>query len=249
MASLQDALSRSGMAFVDCEGKPRLFAQFTRLVPVLSIANEEIKIFEPNFNGDFDLVEARLAENWAYGPGLNWQSYNGKIQYAMPSNRSTNASVVTLTSTETNSPSHTDICILCMQRKQMTEEHIFPESIGGTVTFFKLCKQCNSYLGEKVDANLCNAWPIARARLHFGITGKQKTVRLHKRNVTLSSGDKVRMVPDIRTGEIEFYLEPRIIGRCLRNGGHAHHRAITWCLSFDGRPRCLGGSHRVGGTR
>lgn len=45
-------------------------------------------------------------------------------------------------------------CIFCMQyfeESNLTNEHVFPESIGGTLKIRRLCKNCNSKLGSRID--------------------------------------------------------------------------------------------------
>lgn len=45
-------------------------------------------------------------------------------------------------------------CILCLKTAPLTCEHIIPESIGGQLTCSFLCKDCNSFLGAKIEAAL-----------------------------------------------------------------------------------------------
>jgi uncharacterized protein YlaI len=42
-------------------------------------------------------------------------------------------------------------CILCLEPGAMTEEHVIPEQIGGKLTAYFLCNDCNSRLGSEVE--------------------------------------------------------------------------------------------------
>lgn len=45
-------------------------------------------------------------------------------------------------------------CLICLKQGPLTVEHLIPNSIGGTLTASFLCKDCNSYLGAKVESEL-----------------------------------------------------------------------------------------------
>ena len=45
-------------------------------------------------------------------------------------------------------------CILCLRRDRLSEEHLIPRSIGGTLTCRFLCQGCNSNFGHGVDASV-----------------------------------------------------------------------------------------------
>lgn len=64
-------------------------------------------------------------------------------------------------------------CIICKENKdKLTEEHIFPDSIGGTLTVFNVCKSCNDLLGHSVDHHLVDHLLIQFQRLELNIRGK-----------------------------------------------------------------------------
>lgn len=64
-------------------------------------------------------------------------------------------------------------CILCLENtKPLTDEHIVPDSIGGSLHAEILCKKCNSTLGEKVDGPFSKSLIIEFKRQHLGIEGK-----------------------------------------------------------------------------
>jgi len=43
-----------------------------------------------------------------------------------------------------------DKCILCLKAPPNTFEHIIPESIGGRLQSYILCKKCNDFTGSKL---------------------------------------------------------------------------------------------------
>lgn len=45
-------------------------------------------------------------------------------------------------------------CILCLESRQLSCEHIIPLSIGGKLTSSILCRNCNSRLGSEIEAYL-----------------------------------------------------------------------------------------------
>jgi hypothetical protein len=66
-------------------------------------------------------------------------------------------------------------CVLCTNGfpdESRTEEHVFPEAIGGTLVFFDLCKDCNDHLGHTADAALADHFLIQLVRMRLGLTGK-----------------------------------------------------------------------------
>ncbi|SDX47680.1 HNH endonuclease [Thiocapsa roseopersicina] len=66
-----------------------------------------------------------------------------------------------------------DTCILCLESsKPLTEEHIFPEAAGGSISKYLLCKTCNDKLGHRVDAPYVDQKHIQLARATYKIQGK-----------------------------------------------------------------------------
>ncbi len=43
------------------------------------------------------------------------------------------------------------ICIFCDLEKPSSDEHVIPESIGGCIHVYKVCKECNDLFGQTVD--------------------------------------------------------------------------------------------------
>ena len=52
------------------------------------------------------------------------------------------------------------LCIFCCKERASSLEHVFPLAIGGTVTTDRVCRECNSMLGTRVDAALSDFLPI-----------------------------------------------------------------------------------------
>jgi hypothetical protein len=58
-------------------------------------------------------------------------------------------------------------CIICTNEfEKLTNEHIFPESMGGSIITKNVCKSCHSKLGQEVDCIvatfLCNCHAIVK---------------------------------------------------------------------------------------
>ena len=43
-------------------------------------------------------------------------------------------------------------CLLCLEVRELTEEHLIPQALGGTLTCRFLCRACNSRFGSGVEA-------------------------------------------------------------------------------------------------
>lgn len=64
-------------------------------------------------------------------------------------------------------------CILCLNTDApLTEEHVFPEAAGGTISRYLLCKVCNSKVGQFIDAPYLRQKPIELVRAVHRIPGK-----------------------------------------------------------------------------
>lgn len=68
------------------------------------------------------------------------------------------------------------LCIFCLEEKPSSVEHIFPLALGGTVTTDRVCADCNSLLGLKVDSSFVNLPNIQMRRGQFGLSGNSRTV-------------------------------------------------------------------------
>lgn len=114
-------------------------------------------------------------------------------------------------------------CIICLKSEPkggFSEEHIFPESLGGNLTTRQVCKPCNDYLGHSVDAPLINHTFIAIARMNLGLAGKTGQVPNPLELATLEGqpDQKVRFPIDPRKpGPHKIYTYPRV-QRTEQNG-------------------------------
>lgn len=66
-------------------------------------------------------------------------------------------------------------CIFCLEEKPGTEEHVFPLAIGGSLVMYRVCVDCNSTLGSKIDTGLTNFDPILWKRGELGLAGNSGT--------------------------------------------------------------------------
>jgi hypothetical protein len=63
-------------------------------------------------------------------------------------------------------------CIICDQERPESEEHVFPLAIGGCVVTLRVCNDCNSKLGARVDAPLVDHLAIVLRREELKIAGR-----------------------------------------------------------------------------
>jgi hypothetical protein len=70
----------------------------------------------------------------------------------------------------------TMLCIFCARERPPSLEHVFPLAIGGTITFNRVCQECNSTLGTRVDAALSDFLPVRIRRAKLGLAGNTGTV-------------------------------------------------------------------------
>lgn len=99
-------------------------------------------------------------------------------------------------------------CVICLDpAKPLTEEHIFPEAMGGRITKWILCKECNSALGQHVDAPYLQQLPIKTMRAHYSIQGKTGKIPIPFTDVFDVQG--VRGNLKIKLNEA---LAPKIVG-------------------------------------
>jgi len=98
-------------------------------------------------------------------------------------------------------------CIFCLKDSPPSEEHVFPEAIGGHLVTDRVCNTCNSFLGTKVDAPLCDSPSLVMRRFELELAGKNGKVpdRLRKIFGTgVLRGDptqKIKVKVNRRTGK------------------------------------------------
>lgn len=64
------------------------------------------------------------------------------------------------------------ICIFCMEKKELTEEHVVPDCLGGGLTADILCKSCNEFAGSKIDGPFANTLLVQMPRMTYQVPGK-----------------------------------------------------------------------------
>lgn len=96
-------------------------------------------------------------------------------------------------------------CIFCLKEKNSSDEHIFPEAIGGHLIFYEVCSDCNKLLGRKVDHHLSNC---------FFIKAKKTILGLHDKNGEIP--DIFGTVPMVDNPDIKIHTTISEIGRPLR---------------------------------
>lgn len=68
------------------------------------------------------------------------------------------------------------LCILCRNERELTEEHIVPDCVGGTLKPKLLCKDCNSTIGSTIDGPFSNTVLVQLPRQSYQILGKSGSV-------------------------------------------------------------------------
>lgn len=108
------------------------------------------------------------------------------------------------------------ICIFCLNDKQIaefSEEHIFPEAIGGKIVLpDAVCTKCNSTLGTSIDVGLTDHELIAMKRYQFLIAGKRGRIPNPFDSGILNQGKPQQVRTEIdKNGKISrIYLTPKI---------------------------------------
>lgn len=89
-------------------------------------------------------------------------------------------------------------CIICHRDNvEMSDEHVIPDAIGGYYHIYKVCKDCNSKLGDNVDSQLLKHWVIKGARHVKKLAGKtNKIPNPLLGDGILDDGTKVRVEED-----------------------------------------------------
>jgi HNH endonuclease len=110
------------------------------------------------------------------------------------------------------------LCFFCLEEREPTEEHVFPEAIGGTLTIDRVCKACNDFLGAKVDVFLTNHELILIKRAEFGmIDSAGKAIDPMRKmfgvgKLANEPEKRIKLVPDPKTGR----LQPRMMHHSIR---------------------------------
>ncbi len=114
-------------------------------------------------------------------------------------------------------------CIICYHEfpeALFSEEHVFPESIGGRLVIRNVCRECNSDLGSIVDAPLVNHYYISLVRTALDIKGKSGKIPNPFGTGTLTSdpAQKIRVSLDANEESLGLYIVPNPSFTTLENG-------------------------------
>jgi hypothetical protein len=109
-------------------------------------------------------------------------------------------------------------CIICLETTApdaFTEEHVFPEAVGGTLVINSVCKPCNDRLGHSVDVTLTDHHLVALKRMAFGLAGKSGKIPNPIERGSLEA-DPTRKVRFDTTGDV--YVLPSVT-KVISDGG------------------------------
>ena len=86
-------------------------------------------------------------------------------------------------------------CIICHRDNvELSDEHVIPDSMGGYIHCYNVCKECNSRLGDHVDACLLNHYLIMGLRHVHKLKGKKGAIpNPLLGDAVLKTGEKVRV--------------------------------------------------------
>lgn len=106
------------------------------------------------------------------------------------------------------------LCWFCREDRAGSEEHIVPQSIGGSLTTWRVCKDCNSTLGRVADAPIGNHLLVAMRRSELSLPGYGGKIpdplKAMLRNAVLKS-DPTRKV--LLGYDTDGRLSPRLVAR------------------------------------
>jgi hypothetical protein len=108
-------------------------------------------------------------------------------------------------------------CIFCLEERESSLEHVFPDAIGGTWTTDRVCKPCNDWLGSNVDGELTDHPGMLMKRFLLGIKNRDGSMppfeRIFRGGVLANDREqRVTLQLDKKTGE----LVPKIIHQSTR---------------------------------
>jgi len=97
-------------------------------------------------------------------------------------------------------------CIFCSRTGEMTDEHIVPEGMGGTLMIKAVCKSCNDRMGSDFEGTTINSFLFETPRYVHGIKGKRtEPPNPFRKPGVLPNGLKVRL-----TDALAPYLIPSV---------------------------------------
>ena len=141
-------------------------------------------------------------------------------------------------------------CIVCLAERDLTEEHIIPASLGGSLTCNFLCKSCNSTLGAKTEAAAKSDPSIRIALQNLQSFFPDLAKRIHEGQEFLSSGPGGKQRGKVRNGQFQIRASVdengaltqqtkharNSIEKMLRKAGHANIPIEEALKRFDAAP-------------
>lgn len=67
-------------------------------------------------------------------------------------------------------------CVQCLSDSPLTEEHVFADGAGGTITAYILCTKCNGHFGANIDSPYLREPMIELARNALRIGGRRNVI-------------------------------------------------------------------------
>ena len=123
-------------------------------------------------------------------------------------------------------------CIFCLHERPGSKEHVFPLAIGGHLTTDRVCSQCNSTLGSRVDAALSNSYLVRMRRAELGLAGNSRTPpALHELLLGTSAladhpGQRVQTTFNAKTGKLDSRLLPYVADVVTTDGSKARQIVV-----------------------
>ena len=98
-------------------------------------------------------------------------------------------------------------CIICNEIKEkFSIEHVIPDSLGGTIKCFQVCKTCNNLLGKKIDAPFTETIFQYLFRVKHNIKGKRETIPQKKIKFSANGKDYFFNLADNTTTLIPYTI-------------------------------------------
>lgn len=118
-------------------------------------------------------------------------------------------------------------CIFCLKECEPSDEHVFPDAIGGKLVIDRVCLPCNNWLGTHVDALLTDQALVLLKRALLKMRDSKGNVidpwaKVFQIGVLASDSEqKVKLLPDATTGQLTPHLNyKRTVLNASDNGNH-----------------------------
>lgn len=125
-------------------------------------------------------------------------------------------------------------CFFCLEERDPSDEHVFPLAVGGKLITTRVCRDCNSTLGNSVDTQLINHPLITIKRELFQLVGNSGTVpsfvkHLKEGSLADEPTQRIKLVEDKATGKIV----PRVLHSVTE--APINEREVMVTVTIDGR--------------